>query len=181
MPGKARNRSTSLVSLWTGTALSTGTGSVHSGIPSTRTSAGHCDAAWVRTRLMTTKAIRSRRANANPKPGRRGAVGHMWDGESRVSAQRPTVARQGACASSWPCPTTSITALPARPAGQCCGITYIWTDEFHLDHSQTAVRFASVARSRHVHGVRVRVVGGNSFQITGHGSFHGAPNAVEAV
>ena len=59
--------------------------------------------------------------------------------------------------------------------------TYVWTDEFHLDHSQTAVRFASVARSRHVHGVRVRVIGGNRFQITGHGSFHGAPNAVEAV
>jgi hypothetical protein len=26
-------------------------------------------------------------------------------------------------ASSWPCPTTSIMARPARQAGQCCGIS----------------------------------------------------------
>jgi len=26
-------------------------------------------------------------------------------------------------ASNWPCPTTSITARPARPAGQCCGFS----------------------------------------------------------
>jgi hypothetical protein len=38
--------------------------------------------------------------------------------------------------------------------------TYVWTDEFHLDHSQTAARFASVARSRHVHGIRVRAIDG---------------------
>jgi hypothetical protein len=38
-----------------------------------------------------------------------------------------------------------------------------------------------VARSQHVHGIRVRVLDTNTFQITGHGSAEGAASAVEVV
>ena len=55
------------------------------------------------------------------------------------------------------------------------------TDEFYLHHSRDASHLASVARVQHVHGIRVRVLDENTFQITGHGSAEGAAGSVEAL
>lgn len=67
----------------------------------------------------------------------------------------------------------AVTELGAR--------SYIFTAEFNLRHGRDASYFASVARSQHVQGIRVRVLDGNTFQVTGHGSADGAVSAVEVV
>jgi hypothetical protein len=60
--------------------------------------------------------------------------------------------------------------------------SYIAGEEFVLPaHSKDTVRLAAIARSMHVRGVRVRVLSGDTFQIIGHGSRHGAARALNEV
>jgi hypothetical protein len=60
--------------------------------------------------------------------------------------------------------------------------SYIAGEEFVLPaHSKDAFRLAAVASSLHVHGVRVRVLPGDTLQIIGHGSRHGAARALNEV
>jgi hypothetical protein len=65
LPGRVRNRGASLASLLTGTAPSIGIDSVHSDIPSRRTSTGRCGAAWVLSHQK--KVTQSRRADPVPE------------------------------------------------------------------------------------------------------------------
>ena len=59
---------------------------------------------------------------------------------------------------------------------------YTATEEFTLPtHSHDAIQLAAVARSQHVQGVRVRVLNGHTFQVTGHGSLTGSVSAEQAV
>ncbi len=53
-------------------------------------------------------------------PGPDGRPGSGDHSGTTTSTRGPPSTRR---ASSWPWPTTSITARPARPAGQCCGIS----------------------------------------------------------
>jgi hypothetical protein len=60
--------------------------------------------------------------------------------------------------------------------------SYTATTEFTLPaHSHDAARLAAVARSQHVPRVRVRVLNGHTFQVTGHGSLTGSVSAELAV
>lgn len=61
--------------------------------------------------------------------------------------------------------------------------SYIAGYEFVLPaHSNDAIRLAAMARSQHVQGVRVKVLkGGDTLQVIGHGSLHGAARALNAV
>jgi endonuclease YncB( thermonuclease family) len=83
----------------------------------------------------------------------------------------------------------AIVALLAF-AGLVVGVTvtnsgprsYIVGEEFSLPaHSNDAIRLAAVARSQHVQGVRVRVIDGDTLQVIGHGSLHGAARALNEV
>jgi hypothetical protein len=60
--------------------------------------------------------------------------------------------------------------------------SYIAGEEFVLPaHSKDTVRLAAIARSMHGRGVRVKVLSGDTFQIIGHGSRHGAARALNEV
>jgi hypothetical protein len=60
--------------------------------------------------------------------------------------------------------------------------SYIVGEEFVLNaHSHYAIGLAAVARSMHVQGVRVKVLSGDTLQVIGHGSRHGAARALNAV
>ena len=83
----------------------------------------------------------------------------------------------------------AIVALLAF-AGLVVGVTltnsgprsFVDGEEFVLPaHSNAAIRVAAMARSMHVHGVRVRVLRGDTLQVIGHGSRHGAARALNEV
>jgi hypothetical protein len=60
--------------------------------------------------------------------------------------------------------------------------SYIVGEDFVLSgHGKAAIRLAAVARSQHVHAVRVSVLNGGGLRVVGHGTRSGAARAFVAV
>jgi len=80
-----------------------------------------------------------------------------------------------------------LLGLAGLVAGVACAAmawpgSYSATTEFTVPaHSRDATRLAAVARSQQFPGVRVRVLNGRTFQVTGHGSLTGSVSAELAV
>jgi hypothetical protein len=107
LPGRVRNRGVSLASRLTGTVPSTGIDSVHSDIPSRRTSSGCCGAAWVLSHQK--KVTQSRRTDPVPEGISAGRA--RWDicgiTESRVFTA-------ASCRTSGP--VTRIPVITGKPS-----------------------------------------------------------------